>query len=996
MVEYNVTGVQLHPNPLNIYTWANQFTIDGSPTTLADSAEVSPAGGIPFKVTFPGIYAGAELNSYATIPGDSDANITAISPGEAYRVSIWAKGTAGTEFSLLLWGADSSGSTTGSNVLGSINYKIETYTLTTTWTQYTFDVVLNSPLAENLQTSLYFYSPSGGGSLWFDGYEIYKLSLTYDVVSSFQYSNKLYSLYNVSPTQFFQGLTFKPDGRSFVTYNRYDNEFYQVDLDVAWDLSSAVFRNKLLDLKGLSTSDEIYYHLTNLYRQGFHISFDSEITDLRFNSNGTKLIFMAWVAWRNELRLFSLKLNTPYDISSCDLTGSSSTKGHEMVELYLEIPGFSTTAGYIYSTVFFNQFSENPEIDGTSFTYLKHINNSPVWQYSTIDSYDIKDMQSSTTWSNYNLTPITGGVPLLSSNADLADDYRDGPSLYARQYYNSVYMFARNSEIYPSELTTLPIYRIDTDAFNAVRVVNIGEMHRGDIEDIYFDFGSSKMFALSDGIIYEYSIVSEEITVGTEADGGAVIVEAPPTGGQYDSDDPSYNVESILAEDGLTAGALVDSAENEVDFAFPISMDASRSKIEFTNTAGGGGGYEFDYNASIGKFQFSGINDGNQVFSVSGNSFFLGLDGSEYSFPTSTGSTNQFLRLNASNVLEFVDLDVGATIDTSNHDGNLILDENGTLYGGSTIGSLRYKIGLGQSIIYQASSEQSNTNDYNRLDFVDDGGGARLASIRTAGAGFQAITSTATNENIMGRIYANGAGGNAQIYSTSDTIRARNYLTTSRSGAQQESTIFQEVTSSGSILQLKADQADGSAYSRVYLGTSAQLLSYSNSSNQSYIQAQGSVGRIRFYVETNNNIENYYLDANGWFNASDNFIIQDNLDVTGNITTDGNISADGNITAFASSSDIRLKENIEKINNGLNKVNQLSGYTFNYKERPDERHTGLIAQEVMEVLPEVVYDKGDGTYALRYGNVVGLLVEAIKELTDKVEKLENELNGTTN
>lgn len=109
------------------------------------------------------------------------------------------------------------------------------------------------------------------------------------------------------------------------------------------------------------------------------------------------------------------------------------------------------------------------------------------------------------------------------------------------------------------------------------------------------------------------------------------------------------------------------------------------------------------------------------------------------------------------------------------------------------------------------------------------------------------------------------------------------------------------------------------------------------------------------------------------------------------INGNGDITTNGDITAFASSSDIRLKENIKLIEDPLYKLSKISGYNFNYKSNPDVRVSGLIAQEVIEVLPEVVYETQDGNYAIRYGNVVGLLVEAIKSQQSKIEELEKRI-----
>lgn len=106
--------------------------------------------------------------------------------------------------------------------------------------------------------------------------------------------------------------------------------------------------------------------------------------------------------------------------------------------------------------------------------------------------------------------------------------------------------------------------------------------------------------------------------------------------------------------------------------------------------------------------------------------------------------------------------------------------------------------------------------------------------------------------------------------------------------------------------------------------------------------------------------------------------------------SNGSITTEGDITAFGSVSDRNRKENIVKIDNALDKVSQISGYTFNYIG-DDTPMTGVIAQELEEVLPEVVYEMEapDGTQskAVRHGNIVGLLIESIKELKAEIDEL---------
>jgi hypothetical protein len=88
----------------------------------------------------------------------------------------------------------------------------------------------------------------------------------------------------------------------------------------------------------------------------------------------------------------------------------------------------------------------------------------------------------------------------------------------------------------------------------------------------------------------------------------------------------------------------------------------------------------------------------------------------------------------------------------------------------------------------------------------------------------------------------------------------------------------------------------------------------------------------------------------------------------------------------AQATDSRLKTDLEVIPDALAKVATLTGYTYTRIDT-GARQAGLIAQDVQKVLPEVVSELQDGTLTLAYGNVIGLLVEAIKELKAEIEEL---------
>ena len=97
----------------------------------------------------------------------------------------------------------------------------------------------------------------------------------------------------------------------------------------------------------------------------------------------------------------------------------------------------------------------------------------------------------------------------------------------------------------------------------------------------------------------------------------------------------------------------------------------------------------------------------------------------------------------------------------------------------------------------------------------------------------------------------------------------------------------------------------------------------------------------------------------------------------------GAATFNNDVTAF---SDERLKDNIETIDSALDKVTNMRGVTF---DRDGRRGTGVIAQEMQKVMPEVVHDEGE-YMSVAYGNLVGVLIEAVKELKAEIEELKHD------
>ena len=112
------------------------------------------------------------------------------------------------------------------------------------------------------------------------------------------------------------------------------------------------------------------------------------------------------------------------------------------------------------------------------------------------------------------------------------------------------------------------------------------------------------------------------------------------------------------------------------------------------------------------------------------------------------------------------------------------------------------------------------------------------------------------------------------------------------------------------------------------------------------------------------------------------------------VTAGGNLECEGNITAYSTTSisDINQKENIEVINNPIEKIKQISGYTFDWKNS-GEHSGGVIAQEIEKVMPSIIKEtsirESETMKAVDYQAIIGLLVETVKDLNKRIEELEN-------
>jgi hypothetical protein len=109
--------------------------------------------------------------------------------------------------------------------------------------------------------------------------------------------------------------------------------------------------------------------------------------------------------------------------------------------------------------------------------------------------------------------------------------------------------------------------------------------------------------------------------------------------------------------------------------------------------------------------------------------------------------------------------------------------------------------------------------------------------------------------------------------------------------------------------------------------------------------------------------------------------------IRGSQAVAGSITAQGNVTAY---SDKRLKSSIETLDGS--KVLQMRGVSFTKNE---EAGSGVIAQELEKIAPELVHDNKDGYKSVAYGNLVGYLIEAVKEQSAQINTQEEQINQLT-
>ena len=222
----------------------------------------------------------------------------------------------------------------------------------------------------------------------------------------------------------------------------------------------------------------------------------------------------------------------------------------------------------------------------------------------------------------------------------------------------------------------------------------------------------------------------------------------------------------------------------------------------------------------------------------------------------------------------------------------------------------------------------------------------------------------------------------------SDFTNDAGYVTTSYADSNVDSHINVSGASGGQVLSWT-----GSDYEWVTRGTS--------NSDTTYTAGSGlSLNGTTFSVtgDQRGNISQIGADTNDYITVGTttiDFRLDGNLDMR--LENDGDLHVDGNVVAYSTTtSDPRLKENIKPVENALEKLEKLTGYTFDYK-KDGKASAGVLSTEVEKVLPSAVQKTtlplqadDDTEYdVVEYDQLTAILIEAVKQLSAKVKELEN-------
>lgn len=287
--------------------------------------------------------------------------------------------------------------------------------------------------------------------------------------------------------------------------------------------------------------------------------------------------------------------------------------------------------------------------------------------------------------------------------------------------------------------------------------------------------------------------------------------------------------------------------------------------------------------------------------------------------------------------------------------------------------------------------------------------GGTVSGPITASGGVVGNASTATALQTARTINGVSFNGTANISFNSDTVAegtTNQYFTTARARAaisaagdlsynpttgviSFSATGAPVISVAGKTGSVTLNTADVTESTNLYFTNARARSAISVSGNGSYNSSTGVItinaGTVTSVAGKTGAVTLATSDISGLDSALSGKYSASGGTISGNVSVSGTVTATGDITAF---SDERTKMNIDTITEAIYKVKAMRGVSYVSKFDMGE-HIGVIAQEVERVVPEVVHTHSNGLKSVAYQNLVGLLIEAIKDLEVRISELEH-------
>jgi hypothetical protein len=410
----------------------------------------------------------------------------------------------------------------------------------------------------------------------------------------------------------------------------------------------------------------------------------------------------------------------------------------------------------------------------------------------------------------------------------------------------------------------------------------------------------------------------------------------------------SWNIgQANNASAGYSNGISIGSNPGDQAYGFQIVQNMWDDQLYFRRYNGGWQGWR----TALDSSNYTGYRD------YGGNALYAGIyyDGNNTSYYVDPNGASRMGTINADSLKTY---------------NNVYIDNN---YGNTVVGvysSTRYQGVFAMGDSYKLPTDGTSTGSLYGLAWSHPNAGGVAGNLNTHGllamengTWLASLTgSTRARDDMRAPIFYdnNNTGyyidpaGNSQV----SAMYANNWFR-----AQGNTGLY------GQDYGVHFYPQTGSAWSITGSGGNIELQFRSN---------HNSTIRGYVYADTSNNI-GFLTSGGGWRLRCDD---------------SGNAIATGDVTAY---SDRRVKENIHTIDNALDKVNNLRGVYYTRIDSEDkQRKVGVIAQETLEVLPEVVGKDTDGMYNVAYGNITAVLIEAIKEQQTQIEELKQLVNKLIN